>query len=122
MTDIPEDQAYSGEKWQSLAMRVASGKSIKAAADELGIPDRTAYRYASLPEFRQTVGQLRSAALDASVGALTSATILAVTKLVELLGDPHSALGAAKAILVHVAPLSELGELRGRLDALEQQQ
>ncbi len=43
----------------------------------------------------------------------------AVRKLVELLDEPQSALGAAKAILVHVAPLTDLGELRQRIDVLE---
>jgi hypothetical protein len=119
MIDTLGNLADSGEKWHPLAVLVASGMTIKDAAGELDIPERSAYRYSSLPEFRQFVGQLRSAALDASVGAITSASTRAVNKLVELLADQQHGLGAAKAILAHVAPLSELGELRSRLDALE---
>ena len=116
---MSDETADSGEKWHPLAFLVAGGMTIKDAAVELNIPDRTAYRYASLPEFRRSVGQLRSAALDASVGAITSATTMAVTKLVELLDDPQFGLQAAKALLANVSPLSELGELRERLAALE---
>ena len=116
---MTEETVDSGEKWQPLAVLIASGSSIKGAADELGIPERTAYRYASLPEFRQCVSQLRSAALDSSVGKISDATTKAVDRLIELLADPQFGLQAAKAILSHVAPLSDLGELRQRIDALE---
>ena len=116
---MSDETANSGEKWQALALLVAGGASIKNAADELGIPERTAYRYAGLREFRQCVGRLRSAALDASVGAITSASTRAVEKLVELLDDPQYGLQAAKALLTNVTSLSDLGELRGRLDSLE---
>jgi hypothetical protein len=116
---MESETADCGEKWQPLAMLVASGRTVKEAAEELSIPERTAYRWHGLPEFRQSVGQLRSAALDASVGEITSATSLAVRKLIELLDDPQHCLQAAKSILNGVAPLSELGELRQRLEALE---
>lgn len=119
---VEPETADFGEKWQPLAVLVSSGMTTKDAAAELGIAERSAYRYASLPEFRQCVGQLRSAALDSSVGAITAATSKAVNKLVELLEDPQFGLQAAKAILAQVAPLSELGELRARLEALESQQ
>ena len=116
---MSDETADNGEKWHPLSVLVASGMTIKDASGELGIPERTAYRHASLPEFRKCVGQLRTAALDASVGAITSASTRAVNKLVELLDDPQFGLQAAKALLANVSPLSELGELRSRLDALE---
>ena len=93
--------------------------TIKDAANQLDIPERTAYRYSTLPEFRQCVGQVRSAALDACVGAITAASTAAVAKLVELLDDPQFCLQAAKTLLTNVSPLSDLGELRQRIDALE---
>ena len=113
------ETADSGEKWQPLAVLVASGMTVKDAAEQLNIASRTAYRHSTLPEFRQAVGQLRSAALDATVGKITEATSQAVDRLVELLNDPQFGLQAAKAILSHVAPLSEHGELRQRVDRLE---
>lgn len=108
----------SGEKWHPLALLVASGMTIKAGAAELGISERTAYRYNSLPEFRQAVSQLRTAALDEAVGMLTKLTAKAVSKLEDLLDGPE-ALGAIKTILGGVGKLTELGELRARIDALE---
>ena len=118
MSDDAE-MADSGRFLDLLVAQVASGKTIRAAADEISCSQRQGYRIAATPAFRQRVSELRSAALDASVGKISDATVKAVEKLIVLLDDPHSALGAAKAILANVAPLSELGELRQRLDRLE---
>ncbi len=115
------ETADSGEKWQPLAFLVASGSTVKDAAEQLTIPERTAYRYASLPEFRQCVSRIRSEALDAAVGALNDLTAKAVKKLEELLDGPE-ALGAIKTVLGNVSKLSEIGELRQRLDALEKRE
>ena len=113
--------AKNGKFLEPLALHVAGGKSIADAAAEIGCSLSHGYTLSSSPEFRQRVSEIRSAALDSAVGEITSACVLAVRKLVELLNDPHSAVQAAKAILVHVAPLTDLGEVRSRLDALEQQ-
>ena len=117
---MTETQAEAGEKWHPLAVLVAGGMTVKDAAAQLNVAERTAYRWNALPEFRQCVGRLRSEALDASVGRITEATSKAVDKLVELLEDPQFGLQAAKAILSHVTPLTETGELRSRINALEQ--
>lgn len=57
-----------------------------------------------------------------AVGRLSSAASQAVDTLVQLL-SPHNKpsvrLNAAKAILLQLGPLSELGELRARIDRLE---
>lgn len=111
-------EAENCEKWQGLAMLVAAGRTIKAGAEELSISERQAYRYSSLPEFRKAVSQYRSAALDSAVGALNELTGKAVEKLESLL-NTDDALGAAKTILASVTRLSELGELRQRIEALE---
>ena len=111
--------AESGRHFEILAAAVAAGSTTRAAAASCGCSERVAYRLAGMPEFQRRVSALRSAMVDSSVGRISGATSKAVDKLVALLDDPHSALGAAKAILANVAPLSELGELRGRLDALE---
>ena len=113
------EKADSGRFLELLAVQVACGKSIRDAAEEIGCSERQAYRLSSTPEFNRRVAEIRTAALDAATGLISDATSLAVRKLVALLDDPHVALGAAKAILSNVGPLSELGELRKRLDALE---
>lgn len=65
---------------------------------------------------------IRSEVVAQAVGKLSQATTLAVSTLIELLGpasEPPIRLNAAKSILASLAPLSEFGELRSRLDALE---
>lgn len=119
MTEAVADDGKDSGRFEDLAAEVAGGLTIRAAAAVLGIPERTAYRWSGESEFRQRVARLRSAALDATVGKITEATSQAVDRLVDLLNDPQFGLQAAKAILTHVAPLSDLGELRQRVDALE---
>lgn len=121
MTDN-EETADSGEKWHPMAWLVANGKTIKDASEELGIPERTAYRYSGLPEFKRRVSDIRTEILDAATGRITSAATVAVATVLELLGstnEPSVRLNASKAIINAVRPLSELGELRQRIAALE---
>jgi len=119
MTDIPiSKKAGSGEKWQALAGLVASGSAVKDAAATLGIGERTAYRYAKLPEFRQCVCRIRTEALDQAVGSLNALTSKAILKLEGLLDGPD-ALGAIKTILANATKLAETVEFRERLDKLE---
>jgi hypothetical protein len=117
-----EETADSGEKWHPLAWLVANGKTIKDASEELGIPERTAYRYSGLPEFKRRVSEIRTEILDAATGRITSAASVAVATVLELLGstnEPSVRLNASKAIMNAVRPLSEPGELRQRIAALE---
>jgi hypothetical protein len=62
--------------------------------------------------------------MDRAVGILGSAAGEAVTALRSIANDasqkPSDRIAAAKAILSTVAPISELAELRQRLDAIEQ--
>lgn len=117
-----EETADSGEKWHPMAWMVANGKTIKDASEELGIPERTAYRYSGSPEFKRRVSEIRTEILDAATGRITSAASVAVATVLELLGstnEPSVRLNASKAIINAVRPLSELGELRQRIAALE---
>ena len=114
--------ATDGKFFELLAGQSAAGKTIKGGASAIGCSERQAYRISAMPEFRHRVAELRTEALNAATGEITAATVQAVRKLVALLDEPNSALGAAKAILVHVAPLTELGELRQRIDSLERGQ
>lgn len=107
-----------------LASHVAMGKTIRAAAELIGISEATAYAISSTDEFRQAVTRLRSEAVYAAVGALSDAASQAVATLQELLSPEHEPsvrLNAAKAILNTVAPFSEHHELRQRIDAIESQ-
>ncbi|MCA9050046.1 MAG: hypothetical protein KDA89_15020 [Planctomycetaceae bacterium] len=105
-----------------LSVHVAGGKTIRAAADLIGISEATAYSISSSDEFRQSVSRLRSEAINAAVGALSDAASKAVATLLELLSPEHEPavrLNASKAILTHLGPLSEHGELRQRIQDIE---
>ena len=106
---------------ERLAVAVASGSTIRAAANGAGCSIDTAYGLSKTSEFRQRVGEIRSEATSAAIGKLSTAASLAVDALVTLLAseDSRDRLNAAKAILVTLQPLSEFGELRSRIDRLE---
>ncbi len=105
-----------------LAMSVASGITIAQAADHVGCSTSHAYHISADPSFQKRVSEIRSEAVTSAVGKLSSAVGKAVDTLVALLdesNDSRDRLNAAKAILVTLAPLTELGELRSRIDAIE---
>jgi len=105
-----------------LAIRLASGSTIRDACAEIGCSEPTGYRLAKSPEFRQRVSEIRSEITSQAVGKLTQAANHAADALVALLDDqfdPSVRLQAAKAILNALGPLSELGELRARLNRIE---
>jgi hypothetical protein len=114
----------SDRKLELLACRVAGGSTIKAAAKEIGMSEAAAYAITSSVEFKRRCTEIRSEATYRAVGLLSAGAAQAVATLVELLGvanDPSIRLNASKAILGLVGPLSELGELRSRLDEIESQ-
>ena len=120
MTD--ETTSDSGRFLESIALSVAAGSTIRAAAELAGCSERQGYRIAALPEFRQRVSELRSEITSESVGILTQAASQASRTLLALLSstnEPSIRLQASKAILAALGPISELAELRSRLDALE---
>jgi hypothetical protein len=70
------------------------------------------------------VSQLRSLITNEAVGLITTAAARASATLTSLLdeaNEPSVRLNASKAILNALAPLTELNELRSRLDELEKQ-
>lgn len=112
----------SSTRLEQLALAVASGSTIKSAAEQTGNSERNAYRLSASDEFRQRVNEIRSEVAAATVGKLTQAASDAADTLIELLDvrqEPSIRLQASKAILAAVGPISELGELRARLDAIE---
>jgi hypothetical protein len=109
-------------RFEALALAIATGCTIKKAAQQLGIGQRTAYRIAATDRMKTRVCQLRTQITSEALGTLTTAASAAANTLASLLdasNDPSIRLNAAKAILTHLAPLSEFSELRQRIDALE---
>ncbi len=116
--------ANSG-KFENLALLLASGTSIKAAAVQLGIGSRTAYRIASSDKMKNRVASIRTEVASGTVGVLTLAASEAASALRELLDSsnpPAVRLNSAKAVLASLSSISELGELRARIDRLEAKQ
>jgi hypothetical protein len=116
--------ATSG-KFESLALLIASGSSVKAASVQLGIGARTAYRIASSDKMKTRVASIRTEVASGTVGVLTLAASEAASTLRELLdasNPPMVRLNACKAVLASLSAISELGELRARIDALESKQ
>lgn len=108
--------------FELLAVEVAGGASIKAAANVVHCSINTAYHISSDPAFNQRVAAIRSEITSSTVGILTQAATRAAQTLLELLGkenEPPIRLNAAKAVLLQLGPLTELGELRQRIDKLE---
>ena len=107
---------------EPIAVLVAGGSSIKSASETAGCSLQTAYNISATPEFRQRVSEIRAQLTTETVGKLTSAATQAVATLEELLGPEHEPsvrLNASKAILTHLGPLSEHGELRQRISDIE---
>jgi hypothetical protein len=75
---------WSG-KQEQLAILLASGRGIKAAAEELGIGERTAHSWLASPGFRGYLQQLRASVVDAALGRLVDGSTKAADALVELL-------------------------------------
>ena len=108
--------------FELLTVQVATGSSIRSAAESIGCSPSHAYHLSSTAEFKQRVSELRSEITSESVGILTQAASQASRTLLALLSstnEPSIRLQASKAILAALGPISELAELRSRLDALE---
>jgi hypothetical protein len=108
-------------KEQVLAARVAAGETVAAAAESVGWSPSRAYRITSTPDFKRQVAEIRTQAVSAAVGSLTEAAKEAVDALRAALKSdkPSDQIAAAKAILASLAPISELAELRQRIDDIE---
>lgn len=114
--------AKKGKFPELLAVHVAAGFSIKDSAGAVGCSLTHAYHISADPSFSIRVSAIRSECVSGAVGRLSNAASQACDTLVELLGpanEPAVRLNAAKAILLQLGPLSELGELRLRIDRIE---
>jgi hypothetical protein len=104
-----------------LAVGLASGLTIKAAAEQPGISARTGRHRLEDPDFRRRVSELRRQAVERAAGLLADAAARAVDVLKELLEEdsPGIRLAAARALLENVLRVRETVEIEERLAALE---
>ena len=113
--------ARKGRFLETMAALVACGSSIKDAAAAAGASQRQGYRVSSSEEFRRRVATIRSEATSAAVGRLSDRAVRAVDVLDALLDsdDESTRLAAAKTMLSLLPKVAEHGELRARVDAIE---
>ena len=107
---------------QILAGVVATGATVKSAAETIGISASAAYQISCTAEFRIEVARLRTEIVTAAVGKLSDGAAEAVDTLRSLLtedNEPAIRLNASKAILAALPTMSEFGELRKRIDEIE---
>lgn len=113
------------EKFGLLAAAVAGGRSIKDASTELSVPRSTSYRWSASPTFRTKVAELRAEMLSQAVGRISSAAVQAIEVLTELMNDREQKAGdriaACKSLLSSLTSLSQVGELRERLEKIERE-
>lgn len=85
-----------------LAALVASGRTLKSAAEELGINYKVAKAWHRNPRFKERIQRLQDEACERTTRALVASSTAAVAELVRLMarsGDENIKLRAAVAIL-----------------------
>jgi len=108
---------------EPLAIAVAGGITIKAAAESVGCSLPIAYSLSRSPEFRSLVSTVRTQSIQQAVGTLSIAANKAAAALVALLDDedPKVRLGAVARVFAAITPMTELHELRQDVADLKEQ-
>ena len=107
-----------------LVAALAGGATVRDAARQAGVSERTVYRRLDDPEFSRGVTEARAELVTRAVAMLAEAGTEAVRTLRALLADgtpPAVRLGAARAVLELGTKLRESEELEQRLATLEGQ-
>jgi hypothetical protein len=106
----------------ALALALASGKSVRDAAEAAGIGERTATRRVADPGFRRRVAELRSEMVDRALGRMADGMTEAAETLRALLKAEGESvrLGAARSVLELGSRLRESVEFEDRFAALEE--
>ncbi len=117
--------AHRGRKGadEALLLALACGATVEAAAQSVGLSERTAYRRLTNPTFRHRLQALRADMVQRTAGMLTAASMEAVKTLLALQKESIPAavrLGAARSVLELGMKVRETAELEQRLRALEE--
>jgi len=108
---------------ETLAVALATGQTLRAAAETAGIGERTATRRWADAAFRRRVAELRGDMVQRSLGRMADGMSEAAEVLRKLLAAESESvrLGAARSLLELGVKLRESVELEQRLADLEQQ-
>jgi hypothetical protein len=111
---------------ESLALLVAQGMSLRAAARRLKWADGTAQKYARMSEFPDRVREVQGRIQDQAIGRLVRRQVRAADKLAALMDGaevaPNVQLAAAKLILRLPTDMGAARELAEFLRTLEDRQ
>lgn len=116
-----QQTAASNAKQERVAFLMAAGRSVKAAAEESGVGERTIHTWLKDSEFKTLVDEMRARILSEAVGKLASSTDKAVQTLLNLLDDTNSTvrLRAAMGVIDSLLKVREHVELEPRITRLE---
>lgn len=117
-----QETATLTAKQERVALLLAAGKGIKAAAEEAGVGERTVHTWLCDQPFRARVAALRGRLIDDAAGKLADAVSAASDELRALLADESSLvrLRAATEILNATIKIRDHVELSQRVEELEQ--
>jgi hypothetical protein len=109
---------------QRVALLIAAGRSIRAAAREADCGERTIHSWLEDSRYRTCIAELRHRMLDEAVGTLAEATNEAVGTLRKLLDDANSSvrLRAALGLLDAAVRMRQHVEFEARILRIEQAQ
>ena len=104
-----------------LALALASGMSVPAAAAEAQVCERTVRRRLKNPAFRRLVARLRGQMLEAALGRLAENMTRAADKVARLVdsGNEAVALRAARTLMTVGLRLRDSVELADRVHEME---
>jgi hypothetical protein len=117
----PQSTATWSPKQERVALLIAAGRSIKAAAVEARCGERTVHEWLDDPKYHSLISRFPHKMIDRAIGLLARSTNKAVATLARLLDSENEnvRLKAASSLLDHSIRMREHVELEGRIAALE---
>jgi transposase-like protein len=111
----------TAEKKLALALALASGLSITAAAEHVGVSESTVHRRLKKPAFRRLIANLRGQTLEAALGRMAANMTRAADKIARLLDSDNEAvaLRAARTLMSLGLRLRDSIELADRIYDIE---
>ena len=118
---MEQNDTPAGE--DELILALAAGATVREAAEQAGVGERTAHRRLADADFRRAVSEARGRMFDAARGRLAGLASKAAETLQRLMESdkPTVALAAAKAVSELGPRLRESTELKERINRLEDQ-
>ena len=107
-----------------FTVAIAEGESIIAWAQENGVPERTAFRWAQDPKVRREVEACRRRVVNQAIGRLTGMTTKAADRISSLAQEANSEsvqLRASRAILADMIAVSKFSVLEYRMTEIEEE-